>query len=542
MTMKRFNRIPVSWQRMFFIPYLLALPLITLLLLGLAGSWSDSVRLAFLSLPGCWLCFQATKKPNLFWKLFSIIWWFIFIFHTSLLSVSWLLFNSDAEAYSIIESIANTTLNESLEFFQLHLGFFILFVGLILSVLILYFFILFKYFSTREFHDQKVHRLGRYAIGLLFLLCTASYAIKPSIALHPLPFWYGYYGKIQDFKQRILQHDQIHKEWTLNAEQRLDFSGQLNKRQTHTIVLTDSITSFNFGLCGYPRNTTPELTQRSDQFKVFCRGYSPASSTIQSLRYLFNDGTRNAMDDHAPENIMAYAKAAGFKVYWISNQDDVYISSLFASFADEAVFINKKSGRSSTSLDENILPAYKIALDDPDPRKLIILHLIGSHPNYKLRYPEQFSKFNDSSNDEVEEKLERNEINHLIQLKRNEYDNSILYQDWVVAKLFDLLISTQSDFRSFTFLSDHGNEVGHAKNYAGHSANTEAGYRIPIIIWYDHMPTKGIVSEKPIDANDLDRYVLHLMGAHDRLDRKEKLCWLDQTCNFVPQLLWHSPK
>ncbi|WP_427927809.1 sulfatase-like hydrolase/transferase [Acinetobacter guillouiae] len=394
--MKRFNRIPVSWQRMFFIPYLLALPLITLLLLGLAGSWSDSVRLAFLSLPGCWLCFQATKKPNLFWKLFSIIWWFIFIFHTSLLSVSWLLFNSDAEAYSIIESIANTTLNESLEFFQLHFGFFILIVGLILSALILYFFILFKYFNTREFHDQKVHRLGRYAIGLLFLLCTASYAIKPSMALHPLPFWYGYYGKIQDFKQRILQHDQIHKEWTLNAEQRLDFSGQLNKRQTHTIVLTDSITSFNFGLCGYPRNTTPELTQRSDQFKVFCRGYSPASSTIQSLRYLFNDGTRNAMDDHAPENIMAYAKAAGFKVYWISNQDDVYISSLFASFADEAVFINKKSGRSSTSLDENILPAYKIALDDPDPRKLIILHLIGSHPNYKLRYPEQFSKFNDS--------------------------------------------------------------------------------------------------------------------------------------------------
>lgn len=542
MTMKRFNRILVSWQRMFFIPYLLALPLITLLLLGLAGSWSDSVRLAFLSLPGCWLCFQATKKSNLFWKLFSIVWWFIFIFHSSLLSVSWLLFNSDAEAYSIIESIANTTLNESLEFFQLHLGFFILFVGFNLSVLILYFFILFKYFNTREFHDQKVHRLGRYAIGLLFLLCTASYAIKPSIALHPLPFWYGYYGKIQDFKQRILQHDQIHKEWTLNAEQRLDFSGQLNKRQTHTIVLTDSITSFNFGLCGYPRNTTPELTQRSDQFKVFCRGYSPASSTIQSLRYLFNDGTRNAMDDHAPENIMAYAKAAGFKVYWISNQDDVYISSLFASFADEAVFINKKSGRSSTSLDENILPAYKIALDDPDPRKLIILHLIGSHPNYKLRYPEQFSKFNDSSNDEVEEKLERNEIKHLIQLKRNEYDNSILYQDWVVAKLFDLLISTQSDFRSFTFLSDHGNEVGHAKNYAGHSANTEAGYRIPIIIWYDHMPTKGIVSEKPIDASDLDRYVLHLMGAHDRLDRKEKLCWLDQTCNFVPQLLWHSPK
>jgi len=530
---------PIYWRRLFFTLYLLTPPLITLLLLGLAGNWSDSVRLALLSLPGCWLCFQATQKSNLLWKFFSIFWWFIFIFHTSLLSVSWLLFNSDAEAYTVVESIANTTFNESLEFFHLHVVFFTLFIGFILIALILYFSILFKYFNKTDLHDQQVNRVGRYAVGLLILLCIVSYAFKPSIALHPLLFWYGYYGNIADFKLRILQHDKIHKEWTLNAKKRLVFDGKFNKKQIHTIVLTDSITSFNFGLCGYPRNTTPELTKRSDQFKVFCRGYAPASSTIQSLRYLFNDGTRDVMDDNAPENIMAYAKAAGFKVYWISNQDDVYISSLFAAYADKAVFINKKSGRSSTSLDEKILPAYKIALNDPEPRKFIILHLIGSHPNYKMRYPEQFSKFSDSSNDEVEEKLEKNEISHLIQLKRNEYDNSILYQDWIVSKLFDLLTSTQSDFRSFTFLSDHGNEVGHDQNYAGHSASTEAGYRVPIVIWYDQMPTKGIRSERPIDAGDLDRYILHLMGGHDRLDRKEQLCWLDQTCKFLPGLLWH---
>jgi heptose-I-phosphate ethanolaminephosphotransferase len=127
--------------------------------------------------------FSSHKKAKFILEIIFNLWWFIFIFHTSLLSVSWLLFNSDAEAYSIIESIANTTLNESLEFFNCILVFYSI-CWLDFKRLILYFFILFKYFNTREFHDQKVHRLGRYAIGLLFLLCTASYAIKPSIALH----------------------------------------------------------------------------------------------------------------------------------------------------------------------------------------------------------------------------------------------------------------------------------------------------------------------------------------------------------------------
>ncbi|WP_373350320.1 phosphoethanolamine transferase [Acinetobacter bereziniae] len=536
--MRRFNQLPIDIQRWFFAFYLLLPVLIVFLTLGFAGSWTDSLRLAFLAMPGIWLCFQASSKSKLFWKISAILWWFIFFLHTTLLSLSWWLFNSDAEGYLIVESIANTTFNESLEFIQQHVGLFGLLLLCFLTTLGLYFLVLFKYFDQPHHHIYPKRVVGRSILGFLILLCVVSYVLKPSFALHPLAYWFGYYGKIKDFQSRVSQHHHIHQTWTSNAKKRLDRRKPFAEQQTHTVVLTDSITSFNFGLCGYPRNTTPELSKRSGQFKVFCRGYSPASSTIQSLRYLFNDGTRNAMDDQAPENIMGYAKAAGFKVYWISNQDDVYISSLFANYADEVVFINKQSGRSSRSLDENILPAYKAALDDPTPRKLIILHLIGSHPNYKLRYPEQFSKFNDATNDEVERTLEQNKINHFIQLKRNEYDNSILYQDWIVSKLFDLLLSKRADFRSFTFLSDHGNQVGHELNYAGHSSDTEAGYRVPILIWYDQMPKKGISSQRPVDASDLDRYVLHLMGLHDRLETQEKLCWLDEKCHFIPKLLW----
>ena len=33
------------------------------------------------------------------------------------------------------------------------------------------------------------------------------------------------------------------------------------------------------------------------------------------------------------------------------------------------------------------------------------------------------------------------------------------------------------------YLSDHGQEVGHGGNHAGHSPSTASGYRIPTIIW-----------------------------------------------------------
>ncbi|MDB5849760.1 MAG: sulfatase, partial [Rhodoferax sp.] len=33
------------------------------------------------------------------------------------------------------------------------------------------------------------------------------------------------------------------------------------------------------------------------------------------------------------------------------------------------------------------------------------------------------------------------------------------------------------------YLSDHGQEVGHGSNNAGHSAFSESGYRIPTLLW-----------------------------------------------------------
>ncbi|HRA91949.1 MAG TPA: sulfatase, partial [Acinetobacter sp.] len=108
-SLKRFN---------IFLIFLLP-ALITGGLLIFAGNVSDGLRLVFLSLPGVIFLILAVQQRKLSWYLLSVIWWLIFWFDSLLRSSTWWLFDSDNEAYFIIEAIANTHLKEALSFFEL---------------------------------------------------------------------------------------------------------------------------------------------------------------------------------------------------------------------------------------------------------------------------------------------------------------------------------------------------------------------------------------------------------------------------------------
>jgi heptose-I-phosphate ethanolaminephosphotransferase len=67
-------------------------------------------------------------------------------------------------------------------------------------------------------------------------------------------------------------------------------------------------------------------------------------------------------------NIIALAKEAGYKTWWISNHDDIAITQKHAAMADVVSMENNKPGRSSNSLDEILLPSYENALKDSHPQ------------------------------------------------------------------------------------------------------------------------------------------------------------------------------
>ncbi|WP_151715962.1 phosphoethanolamine transferase [Acinetobacter sp. TUM15071] len=503
-----------------------------------AGNLSDGLRLGFLSLPGVFFIYLAITRQKIYWYVLTIAWWFIAWLDALLRSSTWFLFNSDNEAYFIIEAIANTNQQEIWGFIQLHLVTIAAVVFSLLSALTLYSFAVFKLVKPLHFSQLWQSRVYRGCIILLILLAATSYLMKPSRKVHPVIFWSEFQTKIQDFKNRIKQHKDVHHQWDLSAKNNLVLTDQAKGKQTHVLVLSESLTSLNLGVCDYPRDTTPEMTKRLAEIKVFCNAFSPAPSTINALRVLLTESPAAEHDKYSSESVLAYARAAGYKIYWLSNQDDTYLSSLFGSYADKAVYKNTRSGRSSTSLDESLIPDYQQALADPDPKKLIILHLIGAHPNYKERYPDTFNKFTSTSNDQVELELKSRDIDPWIRSLRNDYDNAVLYEDSLLAKfLDDLRADAVPDFRSFTVVSDHGNEVGHEIDYAGHSPNTKAGYQVPVIMWSDKMLATGVNKDKTLNTAELDNNLMYIMGLKDKSSPKRSY-WQDENYQFTPEINW----
>lgn len=189
--------------------------------------------------------------------------------------------------------------------------------------------------------------------------------------------------------------------------------------------------------------------------------------------------------------------------------------------ADERVFINRGAGRGENNFDGNLLADFNRALADDAPRKLIVVHLLGAHPTYDMRYPKEFAQF-DGSDDSVTKMLTAAGRSIWIRKLRNDYDNAILYSDHVLGSLIKNSLEAGKDRASaLLFSSDHAQEVGHSRDHAGQSVVDKSGYEIPMIVWSQalerlDMPRKFALERRPYQTDHLEHTVLGLL--HIRAD------------------------
>jgi len=244
-------------------------------------------------------------------------------------------------------------------------------------------------------------------------------------------------------------------------------------------------------LYGYDRKTTPRLEKRDDII-IFDNVITPYGNTIPCVLSMLSEANyENKQDYDKAITIIDIMHSAGFKTYWISNQSPlgVWDNAVFnvAKTADVRKFVNIQS---NTSVEVMYVPSYDMklieplsdALKDDEKNKFIILHLMGSHADYSKRYPNtaEFTVFNEEN--------ETWRIN-----MKNTYDNSILYNDFVMDSMFNLLKlyahNHPNMVLSSIYLSDHGENVydTDAKDYIGHGAAGERLFNsiseIPFIIW-----------------------------------------------------------
>jgi lipid A ethanolaminephosphotransferase len=94
-------------------------------------------------------------------------------------------------------------------------------------------------------------------------------------------------------------------------------------------------------------------------------------------------------------------------------------------------------------------------LQKPTQRKVVVLHLIGSHgPGYHLRYPAAFERYTPACKQVDFSKCSVAEI-------VNAYDNTMLYTDHVLARTIDLLDERAASLHgALWYVSDHGESLG----------------------------------------------------------------------------------
>ncbi|OCG07774.1 hypothetical protein A9G13_06060 [Gilliamella sp. wkB178] len=250
------------------------------------------------------------------------------------------------------------------------------------------------------------------------------------------------------------------------------------------LIVGETARSQNFALNGYSKDTTPYLTKRNDIIS-FQNTSSCGTYTAYSIPCMFSNMTRKNYDESLAlrqENVLDILNKVKIDVDWLDNntgckgvcervQNDNITKKYLAS--------NSQLCQDGTCYDEVLINELADKLNHIDKDSLIILHPLGSHgPNYYQRYPAKFKKFTPT--------CDTNQINNCdLESLVNTYDNTIVYTDFIVNQAIELLQKQQ--FNSMViYLSDHGESLGENGLYLHsfpYSIAPEQQTRVPFIIW-----------------------------------------------------------
>lgn len=243
-----------------------------------------------------------------------------------------------------------------------------------------------------------------------------------------------------------------------------------NAAGVYVLVIGESQNKGHMSAYGYHRPTTPWLQSIKNQhgFLLFDNAYSCHSHTVPVLTYALTAKNQyNTLPLEQAASIIEIAQAADFHTVWISNQVkygawDTPVS-VIADQSQTQYWLNGHLGETTqtTHFDLSLVDVLKkLPVFD---KALIVVHLMGNHGSYEERYPHAFNRWTGKS--------------HI-----DKYDNSILYNDFVMKQLFSA-VKDLPNFQGLIYFSDHADDVDAG---LGHDASrfTFDMARIPLYMYF----------------------------------------------------------
>ncbi len=261
------------------------------------------------------------------------------------------------------------------------------------------------------------------------------------------------------------------------------------------VVLGESALSDNMSIFGYGRPTTP-FAERSGAFAFDT--LAPSNQTRYSLAMMLTPAAPDAFDKFfRSHSLVGELRRCGIHTLWVSNQGkrgeyDSFTTSL-AMEADEQVFLNEWSWEDS-QLDESVVRVLQERGRFQVRKQATFIHLIGSHTAYRERVPAGFG-FKDPPG------------------VVTDYDNTILYTDYVLSKLHE---GFAGDSTLFVYVSDHGQIVSEDNFGSGFLPGYQEEFRTPMLIWSQDEAAiakiRTTLGDAKLNLESFDNVMRYLVG------------------------------
>lgn len=244
-----------------------------------------------------------------------------------------------------------------------------------------------------------------------------------------------------------------------------------SKYNIYVLVIGESVRRDFMGTYNFEIDNSPFMDRSNGT--LFTNYISAASTTQPSL-------TRSlSLYPNLSNNVVTLAKKAGFETFWLSNQGFVGefdgSTAAIGRLADHSFFIKRgHSDDVSKFSDSELLPELKLALKSPKDKKLIILHLMGSHRPACARTDGQYDVFYLSENLSC-------------------YVQSIKNTDSLLAEIHNELMKTGSSW-SMMYFADHGTSGDRKNLYHGDSIKED--FEVPLFITSSDSSNRDLITER----------------------------------------------
>ena len=260
---------------------------------------------------------------------------------------------------------------------------------------------------------------------------------------------------------------------------------QAHSPEVVVLVIGESASATRWSLLGYGRDTTPQLAQQqglvvfSDVVGLSALTRTAVPGVLSRRPVLRPSGQVDVLAE--PSLVQAFAQV-GYQTHWLSAQSrmgrhDTSIS-LYAREAADVRFVNPGTYQHRFHMDEALLAPLRDVLAQPG-RHLVVLHLLGSHFDYALRYPASFDYFQPS----LQSAPASTDPARYAEQVSNSYDNSLRYTDHILAQVLNA-VQQRGGNSVVAYFSDHGVDPAQGQ-CASQKPNrrSEAAYRVPAFVW-----------------------------------------------------------